>query len=257
MLMLLLSTLLRLISYFFLRWVPGALFPKLIVAIYVTYVCSLFLRPRRTRGYLQWFGAEGGRSANLLNLVLNTCLLLLTFDAAVGEWIIHDHSSLQFAKVGHTTRHTAKIALRLLGHDSVQLCYAKMSGEMDTICELVDTSQSGPAADYINTVNLQHLEADTAYSYYLTTGNSEAHDRADALVKGQFKTAPEGDSRWSFLASSCIVPNFPYNPLERNNFAGWEQLYKHEITKRSMDSIPNFMFFLGDFIYFDLPFYPK
>lgn len=57
------------------------------------------------------------------------------------------------------------------------------------------------------------------------------------------------DGKLSFLTSSCIIPHFPYNPLDHPlSIPGFKYLGK---LLPELD--PHFMLFLGDFIYIDVP----
>ena len=105
----------------------------------------------------------------------------------------------------------------------------------------------------------------------------------------QFRTFPDprlqSGSRLRFIASSCVVPNFPYRgPLHHRTIRGYDLLSKYldtstssinpldlpqvlppnttqedpfsfEISKHSPPAITDFLLFLGDFIYADVPVY--
>jgi alkaline phosphatase D len=57
------------------------------------------------------------------------------------------------------------------------------------------------------------------------------------------------DGKFTFLTSSCIKPHFPYNPLDHAlSIHGFKYLAKFLPDLRAQ-----FMLFLGDFIYVDVP----
>jgi len=78
-----------------------------------------------------------------------------------------------------------------------------------------------------------------------------------------FRTFPDPrlglGSKFRFLVSSCITPNFPYKgPFHRRSIHGFDLLdkYLHHRKENDTASIPpEFLLFLGDFIYADVPVY--
>lgn len=256
MIVLLSSTSLRVLSYFFLRWLPGALFPKLISGLYVLYIGGLYFQKHKPSRRFQWLGAHGSRQWNTVNISINSLLLVFVLDATFGDWLINDYADLKFARAGHVGEHTAKIAIRLPRTSEARLCYHEENDVGTKICEELDLSAAVAETDFILTHTIEGLTENTGYAYYLLGDELHYPSRPSSLPHGLFKTAPSADSKWSFLASSCIVPNFPYNPARRNRVDGWEMLHEYELSGRALRDVPNFMFFLGDFIYYDLPFYP-
>ncbi len=94
-----------------------------------------------------------------------------------------------------------------------------------------------------------------------------------------FRTFPDprlyAGSRFRFIATSCITPNFPYRgPWNKNTIRGFDLLADYLQKPKSIsvenalngtnatlplsvpDDLPtDFMLFLGDFIYADVPVY--
>jgi len=92
-----------------------------------------------------------------------------------------------------------------------------------------------------------------------------------------FRTFPDprlyAGSRFRFIATSCITPNFPYRgPWNKNTIRGFDLLADHlqkpksisvenalngtNVTLALPEDFPtDFMLFLGDFIYADVPVY--
>ena len=88
-----------------------------------------------------------------------------------------------------------------------------------------------------------------------TSNRSILPDLSDPV---RFRTFPDprisSNSQFRFIATSCITPNFPYNgPLHRSTISGFD-LLAHYLQHPS-NSITDFMIFLGDFIYADIPVY--
>jgi alkaline phosphatase D len=62
-------------------------------------------------------------------------------------------------------------------------------------------------------------------------------------------THASNDGKFTFLTTSCILPRFPYNPFDHAlSIPGFRHLAK---VLPSLGA--QFMLFLGDFIYIDVP----
>lgn len=64
--------------------------------------------------------------------------------------------------------------------------------------------------------------------------------------------------RLRFIATSCIAPNFPYGgPFNRRTIKGFDLLAKYLglDSTHHVNPLTDFMIFLGDFIYADVPLY--
>jgi alkaline phosphatase D len=102
------------------------------------------------------------------------------------------------------------------------------------------------STDFTTTVTLTDLKPATRYRYSLSNNKS-----------GTFTTAPSPETpearRLSFVTSSCLKPNFPYNLLSHPlRVPGIEQM-TDALAKLPRLLHPAFMLFLGDFIYIDVP----
>lgn len=257
MLVLTLSSLLRLVSYFFLRWLPGALFPKIVLTLYILYLSSVIgiRRHRRSSRLYQCLGAYGSCLANAVNIGINTILTLCVVDAAIGDWLMHDYQELEFSKVGYVTQTSAKLSIRSPLYKSFGVCYIPAHGSNNSVpaaCTNVDVDDSLVNSDHVYTMTLLSLMPGTTYNYSAIFPRDLVGASVESILSrgsNSFVTAPAVESKWSFLASSCIIPNFPYNPINRNHFHGWEELYETELKDQMVFERPRWMIFLGDFIY--------
>lgn len=101
--------------------------------------------------------------------------------------------------------------------------------------------------DYTTTFDIEHLLPDTRYQYALSNNISGYFITAPSV--GQISKRPENHHTFSFMHTSCVVPRFPYDPRDHPlNVPGFRHLKKWIGALR-----PAFMFFLGDFIYIDVP----
>ncbi|KAI9760515.1 MAG: Mitochondrial inner membrane protein oxa1 [Chaenotheca gracillima] len=163
------------------------------------------------------------------------------------QW--HPSHDVSFARVGYVSPNAAKILVREpdLSQLPIYLSYRKGSGSTD------DAWKAGGKinvlsedTDFTQALTISRLSAETQYQYTLSTNHS-----------GHFKTAPsagrspakEDGGKFTFLTSSCIKPNFPYNPISHPlSIPGFRHL-----AARLPELGAHFMLFLGDFIYIDVP----
>ena len=91
-------------------------------------------------------------------------------------------------------------------------------------------------------MTFSHLSPSTTYPYSLSNN-----------LTGSFTTPPlpGAERKLTFLISSCIKANFPYNPIAHPlSIPGFAQLSS---VLSHLPSPAAFMLFLGDFIYVDVP----
>ncbi|SJL00135.1 uncharacterized protein ARMOST_03447 [Armillaria ostoyae] len=130
--------------------------------------------------------------------------------------------------------------------------------------------------DWVDVVRVKGLWPNSHYEYSLATTNGTLLPYPSTPIK--FHTFPDprlpSGNKFSFLVSSCMTTNFPYLPFQGRRIKGYDilsdLLYPKEsafnsttdtdvtgnmtlVKKRSM--LPEFLLFLGDFIYADVPIY--
>lgn len=187
----------------------------------------------------------------------NLALLAMTLDLVYRAPHLHPMHNLSMARVGYVSDHDAKVLVREPHSSSYPLfmSYRFADPPLDvyngyrnhdvswksagSILELDNTT------DFTGTFTLTGLKPDTRYQYASSNNQS-----------GYFMTAPKPgrfsqrrNNVFTFLHSSCIKPRFPYNPLQHPlEIPGFKHL------ARLLPSLgAQFMVFLGDFIYIDVP----
>lgn len=175
------------------------------------------------------------RHAVIPNLIINTCFLLGALDFVYRARLLHVGDDVTFSRIGFVDDRSAKIVLRMPGAASVLLEY-KPEGAEQWIHGSVQRFSN--ITDYVETIFLRDLAEDTLYEY-----------RTNTSLHGSFQTAAPYPKQWSMVSSSCISPGFPYNPVGNSlEIPGLKHLSQY-VQSKSID----FMLFLGDFIYIDLP----
>ncbi|KAI5479069.1 alkaline phosphatase D [Pseudohyphozyma bogoriensis] len=214
---------------------------------------------------------------NTISLIINTLLLVATLDSIWTPVLGMAESDLTFVRVGAVDHTSAKIIARippestfiapfnttsegLLAEDEgraakVAFRPTKPLGKWQYGPEIVVDEEK----DWTGLVKLEGLYANTEYEYRLLLPSlSNAHHPAFPSIQS-FTTFPDpslsgpgsGTTHFTFAASSCVKPGFPYNgPGSHKEVYGAKHLLK-EIENQGI----KFMVFLGDLIYVDVPYY--
>ncbi|KAJ7248237.1 PhoD-like phosphatase-domain-containing protein [Mycena haematopus] len=150
--------------------------------------------------------------------------------------ILHPSQSLTFSRTGYVDSTTARIVLRApAAENPLRLTYTD-SAHWET--KIIDIPALMEDSDSTATVELTGLTPGTRYLY----NTSSAH-------AGSFVTSAESLKKFTVISTSCQKPFYPYSPFSHSlAIPGLSHLAHHA------ESVPpEFILFLGDFIYSDLP----
>ncbi|KAG6878746.1 hypothetical protein C0993_008045 [Termitomyces sp. T159_Od127] len=257
----LLSSIFRLSIYIFLRVIPTSLAKFILPVLYSTHILSSILfipqaldiaqsdkikhvkpAPGPRHNAFQTLVLSlptTSRRLRFSNILLNTLLLAAAADYVVTPYL-DSATDVVFTRVGAVYPDSVKIVVRYpLANITSQpplLLYREIT------CTPTPW-KNGPLLtllsdqDWVDTVKVEGLWPNTSYE----------------------------STRFKFVVSSCATPNFPYRgPWYRRSIKGFDLLadYLYPPAVQSIDSsdaIPpsqaDFMLFLGDFIYADMPIY--
>ncbi|KAK4868184.1 hypothetical protein LT330_007382 [Penicillium expansum] len=271
------SAIIRLTTFMFLRWIPGHHFVPLVVTSLVVYLSSILsllqdTSPRsqtpKSRGLnRQKSGSSRAKTGDsvlktlltglpsakwplwtTITILINVVLAVLTLDFLTRGILLYPTRNVAFSRVGYVSPTTANLVFR--EPDTARLPVTVMFQEVSEMRQ--DWYEEGivykldNSTDFTTTVTITDLKPATSYRYLLSNNKS-----------GTFITAPSPEtpeaSRLSFVTSSCLKPNFPYNLLSHPlRIPGLEQM-TDALAKLPKLLRPSFMLFLGDFIYIDVP----
>ncbi|KAF8185067.1 PhoD-like phosphatase-domain-containing protein [Mycena galopus ATCC 62051] len=286
------STLFRVVAFVFLRVIPSPLAKTALPVLYTLYLTTAYFTPKsiKEESNVEHTKVENGtdvkveqesngvvmqniqgedafrtvalslpaRSPRLryANAAINGLLALMAVEF-IATPFLDTAADLSFSRVGAVSSDSVKIAVRFPTPNATTQLLWREHKEKLTPWRNGPSLSFSPDADYVHTVKLSGLWPNTSYQYALADENR-------TLTSGpfQFRTFPDSrlttGSHFRFVASSCITPNFPYLPLHGRTIKGFDLLadYLFPATTPTESSPPaEFMLFLGDFIYSDVPTY--
>ena len=170
---------------------------------------------------------------------------------------LHQANELSFARLGFVSDTSANILVREPRGTELPIWISYRNEEVptssDTGTGTGDDSWKSAGkitwlsedTDYTAAFVITGLKPDTTYRYALSNNHSDSFVTAPKV--GEISRRNHG--RFVFFHSSCIKPHFPYNPLSHPlSVPGFQAL---AVVKDYFQA--QFMLFLGDFIYIDVP----
>ena len=185
---------------------------------------------------------------SLVTVVINGLLVLGVMDMVYrGKWSYPSHD-LAFTRVGYVSDTSANILIREPDTNQlpIYISYRGAEGSRadDSWKSAGQVFLLSHETDYTYSQEIAPLRPSTRYQYAVSNNQSGFFTTAPAA--GQM---PPGNSKFTFLTSSCIKPRFPYNPFSHPlSFPGLKYL-----ARWIPELHASFMLFLGDFIYVDVP----
>ncbi|KAK2867964.1 hypothetical protein FQN49_003298 [Arthroderma sp. PD_2] len=283
------STVIRLISYIFLRWIPAHHAPPITVSTLCIYLSLIWAsstststsdRPSVDSRERQRITKAAGQSAakdasqagqsrgvsvvrSLLTGIpctnsklvtwttigVNILLNIFVLDFVYRGSVLYPATNVSFSRVGFVSSDSAKILIRESDEENLPL----------RVYHRVKHDEETDLWTQDETIYT--LNETTDYTFPIVIDGLQPTTRYQYLLSnnlaGEFTTAPAPGSlestRLNFWTSSCIKANFPYNPLSHPfRIPGIETLAQ-VYSKINPLAIPSFMLFLGDFIYIDVP----
>lgn len=190
--------------------------------------------------------------------LINVALVLMTTDLVYRNTYFYPSHDLSMARVGYVSDTTAKVLVREPdAHNYPVFCSYRYADEprWTTVgSSLPDTAwKSGGRIDWMDdrtdftgTFSITGLKPDTRYQY--TAGNHTGYFTTAPLT-GEISTRASHNNQFTFVHSSCLKLNFPYVPFRHPLSAPGLRYF----ARAMKDIKAQFMLFLGDFIYIDVP----
>ncbi|KAM4056312.1 phoD-like phosphatase domain-containing protein [Hirsutella rhossiliensis] len=200
------------------------------------------------------YGAPGaGRPIlSAMTFLINVLLVGLTIDALYRSRWYHQAQDLSFVRLGYVDSTEAKFLIR-------EPDQAKMPVTLDIRIKEPQPPFDNPLWQTAGGVRWTSNTTDFTATILVPLMLSEQRRyewRTSNNHTGEFLSPPNpgsmpkyNDGKFTFISTSCILPRFPYNPLDH---ALAIPGLRHLATKLP-DLGAQFMLFLGDFIYVDVP----
>ncbi|RKP35283.1 PhoD-like phosphatase-domain-containing protein [Dimargaris cristalligena] len=221
---------------------------------------------------------------NLILLIPSLLSLAAFYDFVYAPSALDLGRDVAFLKVGHFTATTAKVVIRDSQSPNLTLMIAVIGNstllEAPYYDELLNPSltttiasalgdsamdsahglkwkrlfdvQPNSERDFTNMAEIRDLEPSTKY-LVRAVRHLPGWSFHRELNRVGFRTAPppvdrlnpqKAGVRFNFGSGSCMLPNFPYRPLQWSSIAGLRSITQHALE---------FFMFTGDFIYVDQP----
>jgi alkaline phosphatase D len=195
--------------------------------------------------------------ASVVTFLINLALAGMVLDLVYRAPLFYPAHELSMARVGYVSDTSAKLLIREPDASKfpVFASYRHADTPLDARGRAQDTAWKAAGSidwldnstDFTGTFTLTGLLPDTHYQWVVTSNHS-----------GYFTTAPPAGQTskrvgtsgiFTFVHSSCLKNNFPYSPLVHPlSNKGLKYLAQSLETLKAQ-----FMLFLGDFIYIDVP----
>jgi alkaline phosphatase D len=173
--------------------------------------------------------------ATTLTVFINVLCFGAAVDFVYRGQTFHQNEIVTFSRIGYVGSTDARIVARSSLAETLQIEYRESTTSVWHTGPVISVDET---SDFVGVFILNGLKDSTLYSY-----------RTNANHLGSFRTQSPTAEKWSMVSSSSLSPFFPYNPLSHAlRLPEFEHLSKL-ISSRQID----FMLFLGDFIYIDLP----
>lgn len=210
--------------------------------------------PKLWKALLTGLPSPTSRFISIVTFLINLGLVLAAMDLIYRAKVQYPSNDLSFARIGYVSDSEAQLLVREPERSNLPIYVSVRTVDFNT-----GSADSG--SGWRSYGPITNLGNDTDYTSSITIPLPRTLGRAKYQYvtsnnhKGFITSAPKTgytngpDGKFTFLTSSCIIPRFPYNPFKHPlSIPGFKHLAK---VLPSLD--PQFMLFLGDFIYVDVP----
>jgi alkaline phosphatase D len=199
-------------------------------------------------------GTPHGRTpiASVATFLINFALVAMSADRLYGARYLHPSDNLSFTRLGYVSHTEARFLFREPDQTKMPVtleirvkdAHPPFDNPLWKVAGGIRWSDNSTDFTAALTVPLQHSQQ---RMYQWRTSNNHSGEFLSPPKPGAVPTTDGG--KFTFLSTSCIMTNFPYNPLAHKlSIPGFRHLARVLPTLSAQ-----FMLFLGDFIYIDVP----
>lgn len=189
---------------------------------------------------------------SIATFLLNLVLVLFTLDSLFRSRLLYPVEDLSMVKLGYVSPTEASFLIREPDQSKMPVTLEIQVKDPQSAFENSVWQTAGGVRWTTNetdftgalSVSLTHSKQRV---YQWRTSNNHSGEFLSPPKPGQMPDYHDG--KFTFLSTSCILPRFPYNPLDHAlAIPGLRHL-----AQKLPDLGAQFMLFLGDFIYVDVP----
>ncbi|UKZ72926.1 hypothetical protein TrVFT333_000563 [Trichoderma virens FT-333] len=196
-----------------------------------------------------FYGAPSSKRpfSSLLSFLINLAFVGLTADALYRARWYYPASDLSFVRLGYVSHNEANFLIREPDQTKMPVTF-QIRNYNGLIWQSVGSVKStANETDFTSALTIPLLSYAEQQKYEWRTSNNHSGELTAAPKPG--KMPSQNGGKYTFLSTSCILPRFPYSPLDHPlAIPGLRNL-----AKRLPELSAQFMLFLGDFIYVDVP----
>lgn len=199
-------------------------------------------------------GAPSARRpiASFLTFLINVIFVALTADALFRARWYYPADDLSFVRLGYVSPSEARFVIREPDQTKLPITFEyhiqdpQLSSETNLWLTAGFVTSTNNSTDFTTTLTVP-LDDSKQRKYEWRTSNNHTGEFRSAPKPGQMPDTENG--LFTFLSTSCILPRFPYNPVDHPLAIPGLRNLAEKLPSLS----PQFMLFLGDFIYVDVP----
>ncbi|RSM15310.1 hypothetical protein CEP52_000870 [Fusarium oligoseptatum] len=199
-------------------------------------------------------GAPSARRpiASFLTFLINVVFIGLTADALFRARWYYPANDLSFVRLGYVSPSEARFVIREPDQTKLPITFEyhiqdpQLSAETNLWLTAGFVTSTSNSTDFTTTLTVP-LDDSKQRKYEWRTSNNHTGEFRSAPKPGQMPDTENG--LFTFLSTSCILPRFPYNPVDHPLAIPGLRNLAEKLPTLS----PQFMLFLGDFIYVDVP----
>ncbi|KAM0561843.1 hypothetical protein ACHAPJ_003014 [Fusarium lateritium] len=190
--------------------------------------------------------------ASFLTFLINSILIGLTADALYRARWYYPADDLSFVRLGYVSPSEARFVIREPDQLQMPITFEyhiqDSEPQFDSNIWLTGgyVTSTDNSTDFTTTLTVP-LDSTKQRKYEWRTSNNHTGEFRSAPKAGEMPNTDNG--LFTFLSTSCILPRFPYNPLDHPLAVPGLKNLANLLPTLS----PQFMLFLGDFIYVDVP----
>ncbi|KAI9293817.1 hypothetical protein K502DRAFT_325118 [Neoconidiobolus thromboides FSU 785] len=173
-----------------------------------------------------------------INLILHLLGFIMILDFVFYPMYFEPFNGLAFTRVTYLSHNYVNLFLRVPREGKYQVYFKN-----NTEYYLANEMELIEGKDFTNIIQVDNLLSDTKYDYKVVKNGINIFDKEYHFITHPI---PYSENSFYFMAGSCIKRQFPYIPGNTKELKGIQSLNQLKA---------NFFFFLGDFIYADVPIY--